>query len=193
MRMNLKSAIESILFIHGEPIALSRLAKAVGADRNEAASALQELAAEYRGRGIVLIQNGEEWQLATNPEEKALVEKFATSDLSGELSKAGLEVLAIIAYKGPISRAAIEYIRGVDSSFTLRNLLIRGLISREENTADRRSYLYRISHDFLKHLGITNASELPEYEAFRAKEITIPTGDGPKPAEPPDHAAIANS
>ncbi len=172
--MNVKSVIESILFIHGEPITLSRLAKAVGAGRKEVASALQELASEYRERGIVLIQSGDEWQLATHPESKAAVEKLLASDLSDELSRAGLEVLAIVAYKGPVSRAHIEYVRGVDSSFTLRNLLIRGLVSREENPADRRSYLYRISHDFLKHLGITSASELPEFSTFQKEDIAVP-------------------
>lgn len=172
--MNLKSSIESILFVHGEPVAVSRLAKLTGAKKPEVESALAELAQEYRERGIVLIGSNDEWQLATNPESKAMVEKLVSGELSDELSRAGLEVLAIVAYKGPISRAGIEYIRGVNSSFTLRNLLIRGLVSREENPADRRSYLYRISHDFLKHLGVTGLSELPEYESFRKEAIAMP-------------------
>ena len=172
--MNVKSAIESILFIQGEPIPLARLAKAVGAGTQEVEAALRELAEEYRKRGIVLIQNDEEWQLATNPEHKTLVEKFVTSDLADELSKAGLEVLAIIAYKGPISRASIEYIRGVNSSFTLRNLLIRGLVNRKENPKDRRAYLYRISTEFLTHAGLTGLEALPHYAEFRAKNIAPP-------------------
>lgn len=179
--MNVKSAIESILFVQGEPLAVSRLAKVTGAKKAEVVSALQHLAAEYRERGIQLVSNGEEWQFATNPAHKAVVEKFATSELSDELSRASLEVLAIIAYKGPISRAAIEYVRGVNSSFTLRNLLIRGLVSREENPADRRSYLYRISHDFLKHLGITSVSELPEYGPLRNEPIAVPAEPEPHP------------
>lgn len=179
--MNVKSAIESILFLQGEPVAVSRLAKVTGAKKAEVVSALRELAGEYRERGIVLIANGEEWQFATNPAHKAVVEQFATSELSEELSRASLEVLAIIAYKGPVSRAAIEYVRGVNSSFTLRNLLIRGLVSREENPTDRRSYLYRISHDFLKHLGITSVSELPEYGPLRKESIAVPVDPEPHP------------
>lgn len=177
--MNLKSAIESILFVRGEPVAVSRLARLSGAKKSEVASALQELAQEYRERGIVLVESNDEWQLATHPASKAIVEKLVTGELSDELSRAGLEVLAIAAYKGPISRAAIEYIRGVNSSFTLRNLLIRGLVSREENPADRRSYLYCISHDFLKHLGVTGLSELPEYESFRKEAIAVPENREP--------------
>ncbi len=160
--------------MQGSSMTLSRLAKAAGAPKEEVEGALRELQAEYRERGIQLVSNGEEWQFATNPAHKAVVEKFAASELSEDLSRASLEVLAIIAYKGPISRAAIEYIRGVDSSFTLRNLLIRGLVSREENPKDRRAYLYRISHDFLKHLGITNVSELPEYGTFQKEPIAVP-------------------
>ncbi|MBI4132282.1 MAG: SMC-Scp complex subunit ScpB [Candidatus Sungbacteria bacterium] len=177
--MNLKATIEGILFIQGEPLAISRLAKITGAKKAEVKSALRELAAEYRERGIVLVENGEEWQFATNPAVKPMVEKFVTSELSEDLSRASLEVLSIVAYKGPMSRIQVEYIRGVDSSFTLRNLLIRGLVTREENPADRRSYLYRVSADFLKHLGLTKLEELPQYEEFRKKEIEIPPAESP--------------
>lgn len=172
--MNLKSVIESILFIQGEPLEVSRLAKISGAAESEVRSALGELRSEYRERGIQLIANGGEWQLVTNPEHKAIVEKFITSDLSEELSRAAIEVLTIVAYKGPLSRMRIEYIRGVNSAFTLRNLLIRGLVTREENPDDRRSYLYRISTDFLKYLGLTRLEDLPSYEEFRRKEVGAP-------------------
>ncbi len=172
--MNLKSAIESVLFIQGEPLAVSRLAKALGASKKDVESVLRELQGEYRERGIVLIQNGEEWQLATNHENKEIVEKFVTSELAEELSRASLEVLAIVVYKGPITRARIEYLRGVNSQFTLRNLLIRGLVAREENPEDRRSYLYRISTDFLKHLGVVSLEQLPQYREFRQREVESP-------------------
>ena len=171
--MSLKSAIESILFVQGEPLAVSRLAKIVGAPKRDVESALGELQEECRGRGIVLIQNGEEWQLATSPENKEVVEKFLTSDLSEELSRAALEVLSIIAYKGPVTRAGVEYIRGVNSQFTLRNLLIRGLVMRGENPEDRRSYLYRVSADLLKLLGLSDPQSLPHYEEFRQKEVEV--------------------
>lgn len=181
--MNLKTTIEAILFIQGEPLAVSRLAKITGAKPAEVTSSLQELMAEYRERGIVLIQNGDEWQFATNPAQKAITEKLVTSELADELSRASLEVLSIVAYKGPLSRAAIEYVRGVNSSFTLRNLLVRGLVERGENPADRRSYLYRISADFLKHMGLTKIEDLPRYAEFRAKEIEVPSASN-EPAAP---------
>ncbi len=173
----LKSAIESILFVHGEPMSLARLARATGATKHELEAALHELALEYRERGIILIENNGTWQFATHPENKEFLEAFLTSGRSEELTKSGVEVLAIIAYKGPMSRAAIEYIRGVNSSFILRSLLIRGLIEREENPQDRRSYVYRVSNDFLKHLGISNLRDLPEFETFSKQEIEIPEGE----------------
>src|SRR3989338_7324391 len=159
--VNVKSAIESVLFVQGAPLAISRLARVIGASKKEIEAALGELAAEYRERGIMLVRNGEEAQFATNPAQKQTVEKLLASDLAGELTRAGLEVLAIVAYKGPVSRAKIEYVRGVDSSFTLRNLLMRGLVAREENPQDRSSYLYRISMEFLNHLSRAE-TDVPE-------------------------------
>jgi segregation and condensation protein B len=177
MPTNLKSAIESLLFVHGEPMSFSRLAKATGASSRDLEAALRELASEYRERGIILIENSGTWQFVTHSINKELLETFLTSGRSEELTKSGVEVLAIIAYKGPMSRAAVEYIRGVNSSFILRSLLIRGLIEREENPKDRRSYMYRVSNDFLKHLGISNLRDLPEFETFSKQEIEIPEGE----------------
>lgn len=174
---HLKSAIESILFIQGEPLAVSRLVKITSAKKADVESALRELAGECRERGIVLVENGDEWQFATNPANKVVVEKLVTSELAEELSRASLEVLSIVAYKGPASRARIEYVRGVDSSFSLRNLLLRGLVERDENPADRRSYLYRISTQFLKHLGIRQPEDLPDYSSFHRAEIEPPAAE----------------
>lgn len=173
---NLRATLEAILFVHGEPLASARLAKITGAKRAEVESALAELLAAYRERGITLIQKAGEWQLVSHPDQKSAVEKLVTSELAEEVSRAGLEVLAIIAYQGPISRAAIEYIRGVNSSFTIRGLLIRGLVDRAENPRDRRSFLYAVSMNFLKHLGIGELSELPHYEEFRREDIRPPEG-----------------
>ncbi len=173
--VNLKAAIESILFVEGEPFTVSRIAKITGRKAAEVLSTLRELAGEYRERGIRLVENGDEWQFATHPANKDIVEKLVTGELAEDLSRVSLEVLSIVAYKGPMSRAEIEYIRGVNSSFTLRNLLIRGLVSREENPSDRRAYLYRTSTDFLKYLGLSRPEELPQYEAFRKKEIELPS------------------
>lgn len=176
--MNLKSAIESLLFLQGDPMEAAKLAKIIGVPKKEIEAALCELAGEYaptaHGRGIILVEHDGRWQFATNPANREVVKKFATADLAGELTKPALEVLAIVAYRGPLSRAEIEYIRGVDSSSALRTLLLRALIDREENPKDHRSYLYRVTHDFLRHLGLTAAGALPDYEELRKKETPAP-------------------
>jgi segregation and condensation protein B len=89
------------------------------------------------------------------------------------LSKAALEVLAVIAYRGPIARAEIEAIRGVNCSVTLRNLLMRALIERKENETDARGYLYSISFQFLKSLGLQSITELPEYTSLMHDERVL--------------------
>ncbi|MCX6763320.1 MAG: SMC-Scp complex subunit ScpB [Candidatus Moranbacteria bacterium] len=164
----LKSAIESILFISGEPVSIARLAKITETDKPTVENALMVLQAEYDSarRGIVIIRKEDEVQMATNAENSEIVEQIIKSELQGELSRAALEVLSIVAYRGPISRLNIEAIRGVNSTFTLRNLLIRGLLEREENQKDSRSYLYQISFDFLKKLGLDNIGKLPDYETL---------------------------
>ncbi|MFY9461651.1 MAG: SMC-Scp complex subunit ScpB [Candidatus Sungiibacteriota bacterium] len=171
--MELKHAIESILFLQGEPISIERLSKLLGEKKEQVAGALEELREDCKERGVVLLEKNGEWQFGTNPASHALVEKFVKSEFSGELTKAALETLSIVAYKGPLTRAKVEYIRGVNSSFIMRNLLMRGLIGRKENPKDARSFIYEISFDFLKYFGLTSPEELPQYQELSRKEIAM--------------------
>jgi segregation and condensation protein B len=122
-------------------------------------------------RGFKLLIKEDAVQLASSPIFSNLVAKFFNKELNEELSKAAKEVLAVIAYRGPISRTEIEYIRGVNCSFTLRNLTMRGLIERKENPSNIRSYLYEVSFDFLASLGISKVEELERYTELSQKEI----------------------
>ena len=169
--MELKSALETLLFAHGEPMSEEKLAKLTNHKKDEVSSALSELATEYQGRGLALLKKDDKWCLGTNPENAKLVEDLVKSEFGEELSRAAIETTAIIAYKGPLTRADIEYVRGVNSSFTLRNLLMRGLVERIENPKDARSYIYRVSFDFLKHLGLTKIEDLPQYEEYRKEKM----------------------
>lgn len=171
--MELTSIIETILFAYGEPMSSEKLAKLTGVKKEDVHAALESLKGTYADRGFVLLQTHGEWQLGSHPENAHFVEKLLKSEFTEELSKAALETLAIIAYKGPLTRIQVEYVRGVNSSFTLRNLLMRGLVERIENPKDARSYLYRITFDFLKHLGLTDIKELPEYQAFETEKIEV--------------------
>jgi segregation and condensation protein B len=169
---NLKSVLESILFISGEPVKLTKLAQIFEVSKAEVENALMVLSGDLvsQKRGLIIVQNNDAAQLVTNPEHSRYIEKIVESELKGKISNAGLEVAAIVAYRGPISRLAIESIRGVNSSYTLRALLMRGLVEREENPNDSRSYLYRISMDFLKKLGLESAKNLPDFEELSQNE-----------------------
>jgi len=173
MELNkLKSIIESLLFVSGEPIKISRLAKISGAPKPEIENAIMALSGEYesQSRGLRIIKKEDRVQMATGPESASYVQQLIEGELQEELSTASLEVLSIAAYRGPITRADIESIRGVNCSYTLRNLLMRGLIDRAENPKDARGYIYSISFDFLKKLGIDDVKKFPDYEIMSKDE-----------------------
>lgn len=166
---NIAAKIEALLFVSGEPLSAKKLAGLLDAEKEKVAEALGSLAKHLReaGRGIQLAEKDGAYSLVTAPEAADAVAAFTKEELGGDLSKAALETLAITAYKGPLSRAEIDYIRGVNSSFTLRNLLVHGLIERVADTKDSRVFLYSPSFDFLKFTGITRLQDLPQYEEFR--------------------------
>lgn len=171
--MNLKAIIETILFVRAEPTDMNTLVSTTGYEEKDIQTALDELGKEYHERGFVLLNKNQAWQLVSNPVNTIYVETLVKREFAQELSRSGLETLAIVAYKGPISRVEIEYLRGVNSSFTLRNLMMRGLIERRENTQDARSYFYQVTFDFLKHFGITCMDQLPRFEEFKKQKIEM--------------------
>lgn len=167
MTMTTESAIEAILFFRGEPISIGSLARYIEVSEAEIKEALSALEKSLRGRGIALITEGKTVALGTNREVSSLIEKVVKEELHRDIGKAGLEVLAIVTYKGSASKREIEYIRGVNSSYILRNLMMRGLIEvDEENAKKERSRTYKPTIDLLSHLGISSVSELPEYNAM---------------------------
>jgi len=115
---------------------------------------------------VTLLQLGETVTLRTAPGADAFLEKERKEELSRDLGKAALETLAIVLYKGPVSRSDIDYIRGVNSTFILRSLAIRGLVERVPHPRDQRAYLYKPTPDLLGHLGIRSLEELPEYQTI---------------------------
>lgn len=165
----LKSIIESVLFVSGAPISIKKISKIIKVKNSEIEKAVEALSDNYKeeNRGICILRKEDKIQLVSTPSNSEYVGKFTKSNLQEDLSPASLETLAVVSYRGPITRFGIEEIRGVNSSFILRNLLIRGLIERTENPNDTRSYLYKISFDFLKKLGIEKIEDLPDYEELK--------------------------
>lgn len=169
--IGLPAILESILFVHGEPLGIERLATIAEKPADEVREALAALRESYAARGLALVEKDGAWQIATHPAAAPYIEKLIKGQFSEDLSRAALETIAVVAYKGPLTRAEIEYIRGVNSSFTIRALLMRGLVERVENPKDARSYRYQVSMDFLKYLGLARIEDLPEYEALK-KQVT---------------------
>lgn len=173
--MSAKSEIESLLFVSSRPLSVKRLAEATGHSKEEVKSALAELAAEYDARatgGMILMRDGDEVQFATAPDNAEMVKTFLKDESFGELTRPALETLTIVGYRGPLTKAELEQIRGVNCSLILRNLLIRGLVETEGGKADDPTApaVYRVTFDFLRYLGIRQASELPDYESLRSDE-----------------------
>ena len=120
------------------------------------------------------MQEGERYILATAPDVSDFMKKIVQEEYTKDLGKAGLETLAVVLYRGPVTRAEIDHIRGVNSSFIVRSLLVRGLVERLPNERDSRSFLYRASFDLLRHLGVANVSDLPEYESVKQEIESLP-------------------
>lgn len=165
--MQLEQKIEAILLFKNEPVTLSELSKILKVPKESVELAISNLQKEYESRGIVLVTNSEEVSLGTHPEAYSLIEEMQKEEFSRELGRAGLETLAIVLYKGPVSRREIDYIRGVNSTYTLRSLVVRGLV--EKSDGSERGYSYKPTLKLLEHLGVTRREDLPEFETAYAK------------------------
>jgi len=164
---NLSKEIESILFFKNEPVKRKWLEMTLNKNNQEIQDAILDLKTALSDHGIVLIEHEEYVALRTSPIFSNTLSELRKEELSKDLGKAGLETLSIILYRSPITRAEIDYIRGVNSTFIIRNLLIRGLVERIPNPKDSRSFLYRPTIFLLSFLGISNINELPEYGEVR--------------------------
>jgi len=165
--MELAQKIEAILFWKAEPVAVKKLASLLDTDVKTVKEGLAALESNLSGRGVALVQTDDDVMLGTAKEMSPLIEKLTKDELTRDLGKAGLETLSIVLYQGPISRSNIDYVRGVNSQFILRSLMIRGLVERVDNPADARSFLYKPTLELFSHLGIAKITDLPEYEAVR--------------------------
>lgn len=169
---NFKSQIESLLFIASRPLSLKNISQLIGAEIEETEKIIKELIDDYdkRSSGIQIMRIGNNFQMSTSPVNAKLIRSFLKDEMAGELTRPSLEALTIIAYRGPISKPELEQIRGVNCSLILRNLMIKGLIEevKEKNDMEPR---YVLTFNFMRHLGIKDISELPDYEKLSKSEI----------------------
>jgi segregation and condensation protein B len=112
---------------------------------------------------VVIVENGEEVMLGTAPELSEMIANLQKEELNKELSKASLETLSILLYKNGATRSEIDYIRGVNTSFTLRALSVRGLVEKTTDLNDNRRFIYKPSFELLSYMGVKSVEELPEF------------------------------
>lgn len=158
---------EALLFASGEPLKKKELAALLEISEGELAAVVADLSNSLRDRGLSVIETDTVVELRTTPEASDAVKKLRENELSRDLGTASLETLAIIAYQGGATRSEIDWVRGVNSSASLRTLLLRGLIEGKEDATDKRRTRYALTPDAFAHLGITKASDLP-----RADELS---------------------
>ncbi len=156
--------LQALLFASGEPLSKKRLASLIGVSPSVLQQATDMLSEQLQGSGLAIVETEQELELRTAPEAAEAVKKLREAELSRDLGKAGLETLAVIAYQGSATRGDIDWVRGVNSSQTLRSLLLRGLVEKSEDEKDRRRARYHITVDALAHLGVARKEDLPDYQ-----------------------------
>jgi segregation and condensation protein B len=168
----LKAKIESILFVTNRPLSIAKLVEICGEKKkDEVLKAIDDLINDYKRResGLRLLRQGDSVQLATASETADLVREYLKDETSGELTKPSLETLTIVAYRGPLTKAELEQIRGVNCSLILRNLMLRGLVDAQGEIGNPLT-TFQVSLDFLRFLGISSVMELPDYDKLHSDE-----------------------
>lgn len=180
-RKEIESAVEAILFASGEPVQIRRLCDALELARPAVERALKDLGDHYAfdQRGIRLAQMDDCWQLCSAPEFAGAVHRALEVRKPAKLSQPALEALTIIAYYQPTTRANVDQIRGVDSSYTMSLLLNRELIEEcGRLQVPGRPRLYRTTKQFLRAFHLKSLDELPELTELTEEDPTDPEADG---------------
>ena len=162
--MKPSAALEAILFVAEHPVPESELAQVLETPLTTVRDILADRARELEAddRGIVLRHVAGGWRLYTKPEALPYLERFATTEDGSRLSPAALEVLAVVAYRQPVTRGQISELRGVDSASTLRTLVRRGLVAEEGRlSTPGHPAIYGTTGRFLEALGMASLAELP--------------------------------
>ncbi|MDD5110802.1 MAG: SMC-Scp complex subunit ScpB [Patescibacteria group bacterium] len=171
---NLSANIEAVLLVSNRPMTVREISEICQADAGAVQQAIKELTAAYDQRGdsgIQLTRAGNQVQLVSSGACAPVVQRFLKQETTGELTRAQLETLTTIAYRGPVTRAELEQIRGVNCAIILRNLQVRGLIEGSGGDAKNPIPRYSVSMDFLKHLGLATVEQLPDYARLHQLDV----------------------
>lgn len=172
-----EAALEALLFVAEKPLSRREIATLAGTDRATVDARLGDLEVSLRARGIRVLVDGDRVELATAPEGGALVARYVGAD-AVRLSPASLETLAIVAYRQPVTKSAVERIRGVDPDYTIRTLLHRRLVVElGRSDAPGRPFLYGTGFEFLERFGLTTLDELPPLDGDVAARLAEEGGE----------------
>jgi segregation and condensation protein B len=164
--IEIQKNIESILLFKGQAVSYKELSTLCEIPQEEIKPYIEKLSADYQEKGIRIVFSDAECEIVTSPESSELISKLQKQELESELSNASLETLSIILYMGPIARSMIDFIRGVNSQFTLRSLLIRGLIEKDGSS---KTPMYQTTLDTIKFLGLNSIDELPNFKEVKTE------------------------
>jgi segregation and condensation protein B len=167
------AALHALLFASGEPLQKKEAAKLLGIKEAELAISVKALAQSLAQSGVVLVETATEIELRTAPDAADIVKRLRESELARDLGKGSLETLAVIAYRESATRSDIDWVRGVNSTASLRTLLMRGLIEGKEDEKDKRRIRYTLTTEALAHLGLTSAGDLPRFEELRGDTAAV--------------------
>jgi len=167
---SLEHILEALLFYTAKEMTFKELSNLSGHSVGEVKQSLVALQNSYAGRGINLLINKQNCLLVTSSSVADIIAKFETEEEARPLSKSALETLAVVAYNGPVTRMEIDYIRGVNSTYSLRNLQVRGLIDKVK---DGQAVLYSPSMDTYRFMGVSAKEELPDYSVVTAKVVEV--------------------
>lgn len=159
----LSRQLQALLYAEGGVLSFKSLARSLDIPENDVRAGLAQLAHDLEESGLALVISDTEASLVIAQEARAAVVKVLKEDEEKNIGDAGLEILSILLYEGPSTRAEIDYVRGVNSSSTIRTLLSRGLVERSGNPEDGREYIYRPTAELLAHLGAATREDLPSY------------------------------
>lgn len=179
-KKTIKSAFESMMYIWGEPLEVKAAADIFNISSEDAEKYFLELQEEYEqeGRGIVIRQVNKSFQFVTRPENAEFIERLCTPVKVKRLSQSALEVLAIIAYKQPVTKGEIDAIRGVKSDRVIEGLMKKDLIMvKGKSNGIGRPLLYGTTDAFLKNFGFTTIKDLPEIDDIESAISTETTND----------------
>lgn len=171
MSQTLTRDLESLLLVAAKPLTIRKLAELTGAAPEDVTAALESIAADLNRpeRGLQLQRQGQQVALVTSPLSASVVAAFLKDEQSGELTDPAIETLTIVAYRGPVTKADLDQIRGVNCALILRTLLVRGLVETVDD-APGPEVQYQVTLDFLRALGLRSVAELPDYEQLRNDE-----------------------